>query len=166
VKPHLPANLFMNCFTVWNRFAWTAGEIAVASAQVVGHRTRRFAFADSFAGVRNQREFVLMGQEKKEAALESARAVGVSLVILNQQLAARAFKQMLSISSSLMSIASSRTSAESVDRQADLWREAVNGYVVGTSKLSGSTAQLARRALKPVHTRVSSNLKRLGKVSK
>jgi hypothetical protein len=48
----------------------------------------------------------------------------------------------------------------------DLWREAVNGYVVATSKLYGSTAQLARRALKPVHTRVSSNLKRLGKVSK
>jgi hypothetical protein len=104
-----------------------------------------------------------MGQEKGEAALKSAQAVVVPMLMLNQQLAALAFKQMLSASVALMSIAASRTAAESVDRQSKLVRDTVNSSAVAASKLSGSTAQLARRALKPVHTRVSGNVRRLGK---
>ena len=104
-----------------------------------------------------------MGQEKGEAAIEAAQAVGARLWILNQQFAAIAFKHMMSTSSSLMSIASSRSGADSLNRQSKLVRDTMNGYVVDASKLSGSTAQLARRALKPVHSRVSNSLKRLNK---
>ncbi|HEX7455020.1 MAG TPA: hypothetical protein VF296_03170 [Gallionella sp.] len=73
------------------------------------------------------------------------------------------FKLMLSASVALMSIAASRTAAESVDRQSKLLRDTMTSSVVAASKLSGSTAELARRALKPVHTRVSGNVRRLGK---
>jgi hypothetical protein len=107
-----------------------------------------------------------MGQEKGAAAMESARAVGARILMLNQQCAALAFKQMLSASVSLMSIAASRTAAESVDRQSKLVRDTMASSVVAASKLSGSTAQLARCALKPVHTRVRGNVRRLGKTSK
>lgn len=160
------SNLFVNCFTMWSRLGWAAGEMIVAAAQVIGHRTRRFAFAGSVLSARDQREFALMGQEKGEAALEASQAAGVSLMRLNQQFAALAFKQMLSTSASLTSISASRTSSESVGRQSNLLRNTMNGYAVAASKLSGSTAQLARRALKPVHTRVNGNLKRLGRISK
>jgi hypothetical protein len=86
--------------------------------------------------------------------------------MLNQQFAALAFKQMLSASAALMSIAASRTAAESVGRQSKLARDTMTSSVVAVSKLSDSTAQLARRALKPVHTRVSGNVRRLGRKSK
>ncbi len=137
--------------------------MATGSAQVIGHRTRRLALAGSVPSARDQREFALMGQEKSEAALESAHAVGVRMLMLNQQFAALVFKQMLSASATLMSIAASRTAAESVDRQSKLVRDTMTSSVVAASKLSGATAQLARRALKPVHTRVSGNLRRRGK---
>ena len=103
-----------------------------------------------------------MGQEKGDAALESARAVGVRMLMLNQQFAALAFKQMLSASVALISIAASRTGAESVDRQSKLVRDTMSSSVVAASKLSASMAHLALRALKPVHTRVSGNVRRLG----
>jgi hypothetical protein len=153
----------MNPFLMWSQLGWKSGEMAIAAAQVIGHRTSRLALAGSLPSARDQREFALMGQEKGEAALESAQAVGVRMLMLNQQFAAFAFKQMLSASVALMSIAASRTAAESVDRQSKLVRDTMTRSVVAASKLSGSTAQLARRALKPVHTRVSGNVRRLGK---
>ena len=113
--------------------------------------------------MRDQRDFALMGQEKVEAVLESAQAVGVRLLMLNQEFAALAFIQMLSTSVALMSIATSRTAAESVERQSRLVRDSMTSSVVAASKLSGSAAQLARRALSPVHTRVRGNARRLGR---
>ncbi len=148
---------------MWSRLAWKTGEMAIASAQVIGHRTSRLALAGSVPSACDQREFALMGQEKGDAALESAQAVGVSMLMLNQQFTALAFKQMLSASVALISIAASRTAAESVDRQSKLVRDTMTSSVVAASKLSGSTAELARRALKPVHTRISGNVRRLGK---
>ena len=156
-------NLFLNPFLMWSRLAWKTGEMALASAQVIGLRTKRIALAGSVPSARDQREFTLMGQEKGADAMESAQAVGARILMLNQQFAAFAFTQMLSASASLMSIAASRTSAESVERQSKLARDTMAGSIVATSKLSGSTAQLARRALKPVHARVSANVRRLGK---
>jgi hypothetical protein len=158
-------NLFMNPFLMWSRLAWKTVEMATASAQVIGHRTSRPALAGYVPSARDQREFALMGREKGEAALESAQAVGVRMLMLNQQYAALAFKQMLSASVALMSIAASRTAAESVDRQSKLVRDTMTSSVVAASKLSGSTAQLAQSALKPVHTRVSGNVRRLGRMS-
>ena len=159
-------NLFINPFLTWSRLAWKTGEMAIASAQVIGHRTSRLALAGALPSARDQREFTLMGQEKGAAAMESAQAVGARMLMLNQQFAALAFKQMLSASAALMSIAASRTAAESVGRQSKLVRDTMTSSVVTVSKLSDSTAHLARRALKPVHTRVSGNVRRLGGMSK
>ena len=83
-------------------------------------------------------------------AIASAQAVGVRMLMLNQQFVALAFKQMLSASVSLMSIAASRAAAESVERQSGLVRDRMTSSVVAASKLSDSTAQLARRAAAPI----------------
>jgi hypothetical protein len=160
-KPGL--NLFMNSFLMWSRLAWQAGEMAIASAPVIGYRTSRLALAASVPSSRDQREFALMGREKGEAVLESTQAVGVRMLMLNQQFAALAFQQMLSASVALMSIAASRTAAESVERQSKLVRDTIANSVVAASRLSGSTAQLTRRALKPAHARVRGNIRRLGR---
>jgi hypothetical protein len=159
-------NLFLNPFLTWSRLAWKTGEMAIGSAQVIGHRTRRLALAGSVPSARDQREFALMGQEKGAAAMESAQAVGVRMLMLNQQFAALALKQALSASAALLSIAASRTPAESAGRQSKLVRDTLANSVVAASKISGATAQLARRALKPVHTRVSGNVRRLGKIAR
>ena len=135
----------------------------MAATQVIGHRTNRLASAGSIPSTRDQREFTLMVQEKGQAASEAAQAVGARLLMLNQQIAALAFKQMLSASASLVSIATSRSAAESVERQSKLVRDTMANTVIAGSKLSGSTANVAQRALKPVHTRVLGNARRLTK---
>lgn len=159
-------HLFMNPFLLWSRLAWNAGEMAIGAVQVIGHRTNRIAHAGIAPSARDQREFALMGQEKGEAAMESARAIGARILMLNQQIAALAFKQMLSASAALVSIGASRTAAESVDRQSKLMRDRMTNSVVAGSKLSDSTAQLARQALRPVRTRVKRNVRRLGAKAK
>ena len=159
-------NLFVNPLLTWSQLAWKAGEMLMASTHVIGHRTRRLALAGAVPSARDQSEFALMGQEKFQAMSDSAQVVGVRLLMLNQQFAALAFKQMLSATGSLMSIAGSRTTAESVERQSKLVRDTLSGSVVSAAKLSGATAQLARRALAPVHTRIKGNARRLGRKSK
>lgn len=143
--------------------AWKTVEMTVDAAQVIGHRSNRMASSFVPPSARHQREFSLMGREKGEAALESAQTLGVRVLMLNQQVAALAFKQMLSASLALASIATSRTGAQAMDRQAALLRDTLSSSAVGAAKLSGSTAQLATRVMKPSHTRVKANVRRLGK---
>jgi len=150
----------------WNKFAWNAGEMAVSSLRVVGHRMGRLMVSNTaFAGPgeSDRREISLMGREKSEAALESAQALGASMLMLNQQLSTLAFKQMFSVSMAMMSIASSRTAAQSADRQTKLIYDTMSDSVVAASKISGSTARIARSVIRPASKRVKANVRRLGK---
>jgi len=152
-------NLFMEPFVQWSRLALKAGETAMSSAQVIGRRSGHFLQP----GAGSQVEFLLMGREKAEAALESAQAVGVRMMVLNQQLLSFALKQAMSASAAWLSIAASRSPAESADRQAKLVRDTIAGSAVAVSKISGSAARVGRSALKPVQKRVAGNVRRLGK---
>ena len=107
-----------------------------------------------------------MRREKSAAMWESAQAVGWRMLVLNQRVAALAFRQMLSASAALMSIAASRTLAESILRQSKFAHDAMTGSVAAASQLSGFAAQLTRRGLTPVHARIRGNVRRLGRISK
>lgn len=162
--------IFNGPMLMWNKFAWSAGEMAVSSLRVIGHRMGRLmlpgtasAGAGDSLSDNNRRELNRMGQEKGEAALESAQALGSSMLMLNQQLSTLAFKQIFSVSMAMMSIASSRTAALSADRQAKLIHDTMSDSVVAASKLSGSTARLARSVIRPASKRVKANVRRLGK---
>jgi len=163
LNPTSSMQLFMGPFQVWSRLAWKAGEMAVSSAQVIGQRSTRLMLSGPVPNARDQREFSLMGSEKGEAMLESAQAFGVRALTLNQQLVTLAFKQFMTASVTLMSIAASRSAAESVERQGKLVRDTMAGSVAAASKLSGSTARIAGSAMRPVQKRVSANARRLRK---
>jgi hypothetical protein len=156
-------NPFATPFLIWTKLAWQAGEMAIASAQVIGHRTGRPVFAGLVPNASAQREHVLMVQEKGEVALQSAQAAYGRMLMLNRQFAALAMSQMVSMFTAMMSIATSRSPAESVDRQLRLVRKTVANAAGATAKLSGSSAQIVKSATKPVHARVTANAKRLGK---
>lgn len=135
----------------------------MSSAQVIGQRSARLLLSGSAPNARDQREFSMMGREKSEAVLESTQAFGARALALNQQFVTLAFKQLMTASVAMMSIASSRSAAESVERQGKLVRDTITGSVAAASKLSGSTARVAAGALKPVHKRVRANARRLRK---
>jgi hypothetical protein len=163
MNPSTGVNQFINPFLLWSRLAWKAGEMAMASAQVIGHRTSRFALAGPAPSARDQREFTLMGQEKGAAALASAQAMGLPMLKMSQQFAGLAFKQMLAASAAMMSTGASLTPAEAAGRQLKLVSNTLAAPVVAAARLSASSAKVARRALTPVHSRVKGNVRRLKK---
>lgn len=147
-------------FVVWNELAMKTGEMMLASAQVISHRTHRMAQAGAIPNARDRREFTLMGQEKVEAAQESALAMGSHLARMNSQLGVRAWQDMVAAGSAMLSLAGSRTLTDVMARQAKLART-VSQSAASASQLSDVTARLASRGLKPIHSRATANARRL-----
>jgi hypothetical protein len=134
----------------------------LASAQVIHQRTGRMAAAGTKPSARDRREFVLMGQEKIEAGVESASAVAAQMMTMNRLLGAQAVKHMMAGTATVVSLAASRTAGQAMARQAKLLRTMTQSAAT-TARLSGVAARLAQRGLKPIHSRATANAKRLGK---
>ena len=80
-------SLCANPFSVWTDMALKTCEMMVDSAEIIGHRAGLMAVAGPIPNASDQREFALMGQEKIEAAAESARAMAEFVMTMNRQLA-------------------------------------------------------------------------------
>jgi hypothetical protein len=155
-------NLYMKPLLLWNRLAWDASQLALASNQVFHQRAGSLVNGATGKGNAGD-DLTSMGQEKVEAVMESAQIAGMQLLLLNQQLMSIAIKQMMSASSALMSIAGSHSPAESMERQAKLVRATLDSSAVAASAMSTSTAKLARSVVKPVLKRVKKNGRKTGK---
>jgi hypothetical protein len=155
----LPSNPFM----IWTDLAFKVAETMLASAQVIGHRTNRIARAGPTPSAKDRREFTLMGREKISAAAESAQAMAMSMMVVNQQVGVLAFKQMLTGTSAMMSLASSRTTGQVVARHARLVRDTMANSALATPQISTSAARLVQKGLGPIHARATGNAKRLRK---
>jgi len=153
-----------NPLLLWTDLAMKTGEMMLASAQVISHRTSRMSKAGPTPNARDRREFALMGHEKIEASVESAQAIAMQLMKMTPLLGAHASKQMLTSATALMSLAASGSVGEAMTRQAALIR-AVTQSAATASRLSGSTARVAQRGLKPIHARATANARRLGKLN-
>jgi hypothetical protein len=147
-------------FRLWSTFMWKSCEMMLASARVIGYRTNPMLPAH---GSSNRRELALMGTEKVAAAAESSQAMAAGWMQFNQELGAMALRQMTAASMAMMSIASSRTPQQAMERQAGFVRNTLDRSAAGAVQLSGSAARGAQRTLKPVHSRVTGNVKRLAK---
>ena len=153
---------FTNPFLVWTRLAWKTGEMMLAAAQVINHRTGRMAAVGTTPNARDRREFALMGQEKIEAGVESGSAMAAQMMTMNPLLGALAVKHIMRGAAAVMSLAASRTAGQAMARHAKLVRTMTHSAGT-TAQLSGAAARLAQRGLKPIHSRATANAKRLGK---
>ncbi|MEO8164716.1 MAG: polyhydroxyalkanoate granule-associated phasin [Betaproteobacteria bacterium] len=153
----------MNPLQSWSMFAWKTGEMMLASAQVIGHRSKRMLLAGPSPVASDRREFALMGQEKVEAAAASSQAMALGWMRMSQEFGAIAFRQMLSGTMAMMSLASIRTPAQSMAHQTKLVRDTLNHSAAVTSQLNKSVGKIAHRGLKPIHSRATGNAKRLAK---
>lgn len=162
MKRNHPAASYFTAMQVWNDFAVQSAEIAVASAQVIGHRTGRLAAAGAAPSARDQKEFVLMGQEKFEAGTQSAFAMAAHMMTMNQSLGVQAFENLMRSTTALLSLANSTTPKQLGARQAELARALEQSALTATD-LTESATRLAHHGLKPIHAKVRANAKRLGK---
>lgn len=154
----------LNPFQAWTTLALKTGEMLLASAQVIGHRSARMASAGVIPNARDRREFTLMGQEKVEAMAESALAVGMRMAAINQQIGAMVLTQMIKGTGGAFSLAMRPALALSGRRQTELLRAAMFNSTALASKLGASAVQLAQHGLKPIHARATGNAKRLNRL--
>jgi hypothetical protein len=138
------------------------GEMSLASGQVIAHRAARMAAAGPVPSAGDRREFTLMGQEKFDAGLESAHAMGAQLATMQLKLGASAFRYLVTGMAAWMSLAESRNLGQFLARQANVM-ETISRSARLASELSHSTARLAGRGLRPLHSRATANAKRLRK---
>jgi hypothetical protein len=150
-------------FMLWNDLALRTGEMLVASAQVIGHRTRRMAMAGHSPTPRDRREFTRMGMEKVEAANESVWAMGRHLTTMNAEIGTRAWKDMMAAATAWMSLVASRNLPQAIERQARLLHT-MSESAASATKLSDATVRMTRRGLGPIHSRATANARRLGAI--
>ncbi len=138
-------------------------EMMVASAQVIQHRTGRTAVAGSAPSLRDRREFTLMGQEKMEAIAESTQAMALQMIAINPLLGLRALDLIVKGSTAMLSLATSTTVGQSLSRQTNLTRVLAES-AKANSEAGHSAVRMAHQGLKPIHSRATSNAKRLSKI--
>jgi hypothetical protein len=157
------SNAVLNPFLAWNELAVKTGEMMMASAQVIQHRTGRMAAAGVTPSLRDQREFTLMGQEKMEAIAESTQAMALHMMSMNPMLGFRAFDLMMKSSSAMLSLVTSTTIGQSLNHQAKLAKVLAESAQTN-SELGNTAVKIAHHGLKPIHSRATSNAKRLSKI--
>lgn len=139
------------------------GEMMLASAQVISHRTGRIAAAGMSPDARDRSEFALMGQEKIAAAAESASAITGRMFNLNQQIGTIAVNQMAAGAAGILSLSVARTLAQSGKVHAEFMRDSVSSSARAAAQLAESVARVAHHGLAPIHSRATANARRLGK---
>jgi hypothetical protein len=149
--------LYLEPFRLWSAVAWKVGEMMLASAQVIGYRSRQSP------GAANARELALMSGEKVAAGAESAQAVVFDSMMLGQKLGAMAVRQMSANMAAFMSLMTSRSVGQSVSRHSRIVQDTLRDSAVAGSQLSRSGARMVQKSLKPMHSRATANARRLGK---
>lgn len=139
-------------------------EMLLASAQVIGHRTRRMALAGPLPSRRDRDEFVLMGREKLDAAVGSAAALGCHWLAtgLNTRAGEQVVGDWLAVSGAARACLASRTPWEWFGHQARLM-QAMARLAASTARLGDAGAVFAGHGLKPIHAAATANARRLGR---
>ncbi len=148
-------------FAMWMTLGKRTHEMLLASAEVIGHRTARMVRASALPSAEDQHEFVLMGQEKIEAASAAAQAMAVNLMASHPELGIHAFSQLMTGVGDWMALGASRTPDELIERQAKLM-QTLTEAALSTTQLTVSAARVAEAGLSPIHARATANARRLG----
>lgn len=151
---------FTRPFFLWWNVAERTSRMMFDSAEVIECRLGQMAEAKSTPA-----EMMLMGQEKIEAATESLTGMGLYWMDIQRRLGQQTLKTAMDIGQDALSLSMSRTPSEYLTHQAALNQSLFKG-ARQASKLSGETAHLTGKALKPVRKRTSANVKRLRSVKK
>ena len=158
-----PFNLFANPFLAWSDFVLISTQMMWTSAQVIGHRTSLMMLAGTAPSPRDQREFALMSEEKVAAAVESTQAMAQGMFKLGQQLAVMTGRQVLAAVPLMISLATSVTPRQSVARQTNLARAGLANAAEANSRIAASIPRIARKGIRPLHSKATANRKRLAK---
>ena len=136
----------------------------VSSGSVIHMRTSRMAEHGMQPTPADMREIHLMSEEKLSAVAESGAAIANQLHTTHYALVNRAVQQWFQTGTALMSLATSFTPAQALSRGQALI-DAGTRTAATVSQLSSAGARVAQRALKPIHSKATSNQRRLSQAT-
>jgi hypothetical protein len=154
-----------NPLLIWNRLALKTNEMIMASAQVINHRTGRIAAAGLMPNEVDRHEFRLMGQEKIDAIAESLQAIGLRVLSAQQQLGVLMLNQVMTSTTSWMTLAGSRTLEQTSKLQGDMMRDVISNAAAVSVQLGDSLAKVVHKGLMPLHSPATANANRLAKLT-
>ena len=164
MKSRQPALLYANPFLLWSTLGVKAVQMSTAAAQVIAIRTTRMAAHGLRPNAAEQREMRLMGSEKVDAFSRAGHALATGALPLVAGMAGQAWRTSLDLLTASTQLAASRTLPQTLARQRKLADTLMrNAPAVHHGAASTATAQLAHRALAPVHRKATANARRLTK---
>ena len=158
MKSRPSALLYANPFLLWNSLGVKTLQMSTAAAQVIAIRTTRMATHGLNPNPADRREMTLMGAEKVDAFSRAGQALATGAIPLVAGMAGQAFRTGLDLMNASAHLAASRTIPQTMARQRKLADTLMRG-----APASKATAQLAHRALAPVHQKATANARRLTK---
>ncbi len=160
MKSRSSAVLYANPFLLWSTLGVKAIEMSTAAAQVIAIRTTRMAAHGLNPNAAERREMTRMGAEKVDAFSRAGQALATGALPLVAGMAGQAWRTSLDLVHASTRLAASRTLPQTLARQRKLADTLMRHAPVAASK---ATAQLAHRALAPVHQKATANARRLTK---
>ncbi len=140
------------------------GEIALASWQTLLHRTMMMSGANVAALTAAERqEFSRMYTEKTQTAMECIQVMTREMIHFNQQFTIMAWSQLMTSGMAMASMNPGRNLADPLTAHGRIANAAAQCTGEAMQKMSAAVARAMTRSLKPVHTRVTANAKRLGR---
>jgi hypothetical protein len=136
--------------------------MAVASASVIDHRTRRMANAGMTPNARDREEFALMGQEKMDAAVEWTQATMVGMLAIQRTLLDFALQQLFTSAAAIGSLLSAKSLARAHSTLAsEMLANTQNAY----DKVAAHLTSTAAQSLHLVNSRATANARRLAEIN-
>jgi N-acyl-L-homoserine lactone synthetase len=164
MKSRPSALAYANPFLLWGALGVKAIQMSTAAAQVIAIRTTRMAAHGLNPNASERREMTRMGAEKVDAFSRAGQALATGALPLVAGMASQAWRSGLDLLTASTQLAASRTLPQTLARQRKLahtlMRSAPAAHHGAASK---AMAQLAHRALAPVHQKATANARRLTK---
>jgi len=146
---------------LWTDLMVATGEMLVASAEVIGHRTGRMSAAQLPLSSHDAKEFTLMVQEKAEAGQEAAMALAEQATRTATRMAMNVPMQMMALGPLAWGLASSQTVPQLLEAQMKLGQALVQPLT--GHDFAHDAVRAGHAAMKPYHRRATANAKRLSK---
>lgn len=164
MKSRQSALFYANPFLLWGTLGVKAMQMSTAAAQVIAIRTTRMAAHGLNPNAAERREMKRMGAEKVDAFSRAGKALATGALPLVAGMAGQAWRTSLDLLNAATHLAASRTLPQTLARQRKLADTLMrNAPVAQHGAASKATAQLAHRALAPVHRKATANARRLTK---
>ena len=160
MKHNVEINGYANPFMMFTDWTFKCMEMIMDSANVVSQRAGLASIASPITNDDYRTELSLMFQEKIDASEESVQAVMAYIMTWNQQLGAQSFKHLMALATAMSLPTNGQTLGQSLLDQVKFFT-IMGESAIMTTKLSDNVINLAQRGLKPFHSRVMANAKRL-----